>query len=243
MTSIENLRRIDYFVPRIASEFREESPQEIARALDEIKKRVLKQNFHTKEELNILAEKQLETLSKKLSRLVRLKKIEKDSTEKILSDLKKDKEKALRRATETPIRNNSDAKCLPIMPVIGTNALDVSLLMELIEGENLVPLGKIKSNYPYGLPKKSYWVIDTRINEFNGNFSPVLIEEAIAYCMHSNILSRHRVLLTRSRYWHAMNEWQFMITLINGKPTLCETSAYECERTECTPICSFQLIF
>lgn len=243
MTSIENLRRIDYFAYQIALEFKDESKKDIEEALEQLNERVLEQICFTKEELKEMMEKQLETLAKKLSRLVSLKKIEESTAKEILSDLNRGKKEALRKASETPIRNNSNARCLPVMPVIGTNALDVSLLMELIEGENFIPLEKIKTFYPFGRPKKTYWVIDVRINEFNANFSPVLIEEAIAYCLHSNILLRHRVLITNSRYWHAMNNWEFMIVLMGKKPIFCRTSDYEVSMPACKPICFFPLIF
>ena len=243
MISIENRRHIDEIVFNIARDFKGESPIEIERYLRIISQEVLEQKFFSQEELEKIADSQLETLSLKLEELTKSGKIEESKVRKILSNLKKEEKKLLREATKIPMRDNLDAKCLPIMPVIGTSILDISSQMELIGGENEISFEKIKNFYPYGLPKESYWVINTRINEINGKFSPLLIEEAIAYCLHYNILSRRAVLITQSRYWHAMNNWQFMIVLIDDKPKLIRTCDYNGKKPTCNPICFFRLIF
>ncbi|MDD4662075.1 MAG: hypothetical protein PHG24_02215 [Candidatus Pacebacteria bacterium] len=243
MVSIENRRHIDEIVFDVARRFKGESPIEIERCLRIISQEALEQKFFSKEELEKIAGSELETLSLQLEKLVKSGKIEESKAKKILFNLKKEKKRLLAEVIEIPIRNNGDAKCLPIMPVIGTNALDISSQMELIGGENEISFEKIKNFYPYGLPKESYWVINTRINEINGKFSPLLIEEAIAYCLHYDILSRRAVLITQSRYWHAMNNWQFMIALIDDKPKLIKTVDYNGEKPTCNPICFFRLIF
>lgn len=243
MVSIENRRHIDEIVFDIAKRFKGESPIEIENCLRITSQEVLEQKFFSKEELEEIADSQLKTLSLKLKELVKSGKIEESKAKKILFNLKKEKTGVVRKAAEIPMRNNADAKCLPIMPVIGINALDISSQMELIDGENEIPFEKIKNFYPYGLPKESYWVINIRINEVNGKFSPLLIEEAIAYCLHYDILSRRAVLITQSRYWHAMNNWQFMIALINDKPKLIQTSDYKEKKPRCNPICFFRSIF
>lgn len=243
MVSLENRRHIDEIVFDVARRFKGESPIEIERCLRMISQETLEQKFFSKEDLEKIADSQLETLSLKLEELAKLGKIEESKVRKILSNLKKEEERLLREVTEIPMRNNADAKCLPIMPVIGTSVLGISSQMELIGGENKISFEKIKNFYPYGLPKESYWVINTRINEINGKFSPLLIEEAIAYCLHYDILSRRAVLITQSRYWHAMNNWQFMIVSVDDKPKLIQTSDYKEKKPKCNPICFFRSIF
>src|SRR5574344_1643820 len=145
MVSLENRRHIDEIVFDVARRFKGESPIEIERCLRMISQETLEQKFFSKEDLEKIADSQLETLSLKLEELAKLGKIEESKVRKILSNLKKEEERLLREVTEIPMRNNADAKCLPIMPVIGTNALDISSQMELIDGENEIPFEKIKN--------------------------------------------------------------------------------------------------
>jgi len=167
--------------------------------------------FYSREELDNLAEEQLEKLQ------CRLKILELAEADSIINGLRRRKKEAIEHALSEPISRDS----IPMIPVIGIRKLPIDILMQLLSnngkcGQSKIPLDKIKS-YPEedaGL----YWLINIAPSPRYSKCHFLNIAEAIAYAFHTRVFC---IKSLNSRYKHKHHEPALCIVLCSGRPSLC----------------------
>jgi Glu-tRNA(Gln) amidotransferase subunit E-like FAD-binding protein len=152
-TAKENWEAIQKGAECLSSWMKTVSPYEIDEVLEAVIERVEKTRFYSTEELESIAEKQLEKLVQRMKDI----NIEDKVIDTIIKNLNWHKEYAIKIASEQPIWENSLSNYLPIVPVIDEKIIDIDTQMKLLEndgkiGKNLVPIKKIKN---YCKSKKS----------------------------------------------------------------------------------------
>lgn len=240
----ENLQPIHDLARKTSASLGHLSPGGLQLCMEEIYREALNYHRFTKEEIEPIMNKQLSLLSERLNVLIEAGDIEEKAAYKALNNLKRRQRYDISKISEMLINTDKNTHCLPVMPVIGTNVFSPALQMKLIGGEfNILSPERIKSEYGYCLPKESYWVVDVQIHRKDTNYSHLAVEEAIALALHSNILDIRDIHLTQSRRWHGINDWELMLTKIDGIPTLCKRSSYEGMKIRCKPTCFFRSVY
>lgn len=210
-------------VENLAFYMRRIPPAEQLEWLEQINERIKEQRFYSPEELTVLADSQLENLAQRLNLLVKAKDIKKELANEIIKELKRRKPWAIKIASESPIRQNLEAKVLPIVPVINEIALDTSVLMKLLEvngkiGRGLVLPNKIINKYQE-CPIEYYWMVDVRINEIRYDCPSLTLSETIAYAFHNmTILDKYALNPVSSRYKRGKKYPQIYLRLAEGYP-------------------------
>lgn len=222
--------------------------REKGKCLKEIIKRFKEQRFYSLSELNNLAEMELFVLRERLDRLVEQDVIKENTVDRISKSLNWSKDHSIEIASKMPIRQNQDTEYLPIVPVINSSALNVSLLMKLLvydgkEGRSFVLPAKVKNNLEIG-EKKCYWLIDARINEARCNSPFLTAAESIAYAIHNpSVLKKYVLDSGSSRYKNARNDSQIYLRLEDGYPILYwKRMDYFKPLKICQPLCALRLI-
>lgn len=197
------------------------SPYEIDEVLEAVIERVKKTRFYSTEELESIAEKQLEKLVQRMKDI----NIEDEVINTIIKNLDWHKEYTIKLASEQPIWENPQSNYLPILPVIDEKIINIDTQMKLLEndgkiGQNLVPIKKIKNYCKF--KKICYWLVDVRMNEPRYGCYFLTISEAIAYAFQTKTFN---IKALNSRYKYKKHYPELCISLIDGEPILCRRNS------------------
>jgi hypothetical protein len=171
--------------------------------------------FYSYEELNRIAEEQLEKLQHRLW-ILRLA-----EADHIIEVLRRRKKEAIEYALDEPISHNST----PIIPVIGSKKIPIDIQMQFLKNNekygqiNGIPLDKIISYSEEG--RDLYWIINVAPSLRCSNCQFLNTEEIVAYAFHTGVF---HIKSLNSRYKHKHNEPVLCIVLCDERPTLCWTN-------------------
>jgi len=167
--------------------------------------------FYSREELNRIAEEQLENLKHQMRVLNFIE------TDSIIRALRLRKSYAIEHALKEPIAQNS----IPMLPVIGIRKLSIDVQMQLLKnngkcGQSKVPLDRIKSYLEEDAD--FYWLVNVAPSPRYSGCYFLNIAEAIAYSFHTGKFS---VKSLNSRYKYKHHEPALCVVLYNERPILC----------------------